>query len=269
MIALFVGRGWQHLYFDPPFRTLLWDESWMSGIIETIFNTSWEEFAKSPKADANIQSTVRGFGWFYLFLAALTIFIRKVPKWSHWLLVAGSISLIGLALLYMKNAFFSVGQFFEYSLQFLAPLFLLLFIHNRLSANRLALLMKIAIALTFTCHGLYAVGYYPRPVLFVQMTINVFGCSETMAHNFLDFVGYMDFIVSALIFLPGRIGRLALLYCVFWGLMTSVARIWGNYHPEFIAEILFAWTPEMLYRFPHFLVPLAAWLIYDTQVENH
>ena len=47
------------------------------------------------------------------------------------------------------------------------------------------LYLKIAIALTFSAHGLYAIGYYPQPGVFVDMLINILHFSETTAKDFL------------------------------------------------------------------------------------
>lgn len=211
--------------------------------------------------DDNIQNLIKGFGVFYIFLAVLSAIIKKVPKLLIWFLWLGSVALIILAMLYMKNAFFSIGQFFEYTLQFLTPIFLFVLVNRKMKLEHLLFIFKIAIALTFTCHGLYAVGFYPRPVLFVQMTMTTFGCSEAFAHQYLSAVGYLDFIVAVLIFLPKKWSYPALAYCVFWGLLTTFARIVGNFYPEFWMDSLSKWTPETLYRFPHFLIPLAAMMI--------
>ena len=260
-IGLFVGRGWQHLFWDAPFRTFLWDESLMSDFVNDWLSMSWEDYVRSPDMDDNIQNLIKSFGVFYIFLALLSIFIKKVPKVLSWFLWLGSAALILLALLYMKNAFFSIGQFFEYTLQFLTPVFLFILVNQKMKLEHLLLFFKIAIALTFTFHGLYAIGFYPRPVLFVQMTITTFGCSEAFAHQFLSLVGYLDFVVAVLIFLPKKWSKLALAYCVFWGFLTTFARIVGNFYPEFWMDSLSKWTPEALYRFPHFLIPLAALMI--------
>ncbi len=260
-VFLFLGRGWQHLFWDAPFRTFLWDENLMSGFVNNWLSMSWEEYVRSPEVDDGIQNLIKGFGIFYLLLAFFAFLIRKVPKILTWLLPLGSVALIFLALLYTKNAFFSVGQFFEYTLQFLTPVFLFILVNQKMELKKLLLIFKIAIALTFTCHGLYAVGYYPQPVLFVQMTMNTFGISETGAKNFLLTVGFLDFVVAVLIFLPKKWSYYALGYCVFWGFLTTFSRLVGNFYPEFWVESLSKWTPESLYRFPHFLIPLAAMVL--------
>lgn len=257
VIGVFVGRAWQHLLWDAPFRAVLWDEKLMSNFVTNWLSMSWEDYVRSESIDNSIQNIIKGFGWFYLFLAVLTVFIKKIPNYLRSFLWLGSLSLMLLAFIYMKSKFNVIGQFFEYSLQFSAPIFLLLFLTKNYAPEKLLPFLKAAISLTFLCHGLYAVGYYPRPMNFVQMTISTFGCSEEFAHTYLTVAAWFDFIVAILIWFKPKIALPALYYCVFWGFVTSAARIVGNFYPEFWMEILSKWTPEVLYRIPHFLVPLA------------
>jgi len=35
--CLLVGRAWQHLFWDAPFRAFLWDEHLLQGIVEGFF----------------------------------------------------------------------------------------------------------------------------------------------------------------------------------------------------------------------------------------
>ena len=83
-----------------------------------------------------------------------------------------------------------------------------------------------------------------------------------MAIQLLKGMGYLDFVVSVLIFFPPPIAKPALLYAIFWGLVTAVARIWSNLDMDFLIASLHQNLFECLYRFPHFLIPLAAWLWY-------
>jgi hypothetical protein len=54
-----------------------------------------------------------------------------------------------------------LASFSNIPFSFLLPLFFLYALTGRIKLTRLLLYMKIAIALTFTAHGLYAVGVYP------------------------------------------------------------------------------------------------------------
>ncbi len=260
--AVFLGRAWQHWFWDAPFRALLWEEHWMKGIVESWTNYTWETYITSPVIDEAIQSLIRAHGPFYLLLALIALFLPRLPRWSATLLLLGSASLLFLASLYAKEKFFSLGQFLEYSLQFSSPIFLYLYHSQKLSWSNLLPWMKLAIAATFICHGLYAVNYYPRPGYFVQMTMDITGLAEGGAIQFLLIAGIMDFLLAIALFLPfSKLLRIALLYATFWGLATSIARLWAHFYWEFAGESLHQWGFEVIYRLPHALIPLCLWWI--------
>ena len=256
-VAVFAGRAYQHLFWDAPYRELFWDPNYIQGLIEGLTSMTWEEYVTNPKGDRYFQRFVFIQGIFYSICTLVSLFIRKLPKWTRWLLVVGAVDLIFLALIYMKDKFYHFGQFFEYSLQFGTPLFLFYYLKNETLSNRLILWMKVAIALTFTCHGLYAIGYYPRPMSFMAMTQNILGLGSTGTDWFLNIAGLLDFVVSVGIFvLKGKAERVFLWYAVLWGALTSVARIIGNFYVDFPLESLHQWVFESIFRFPHFLIPL-------------
>ncbi len=260
-VFLFAGRAWQHLFWDAPFRALLWDESWMKGIVETLLKTNWEDYITDNKFDYKIQAAIRGFGWFYLICALLVLLALRLKKISEVFMFLGSLSLILLAGLYCKERFFSVGQFFEYSIQFSTPLILLMMVRNQRITPKMIYFLKIIIALTFICHGLYAVNYYPRPGRFMDMTINILGISESSAEYFLTIVGYLDFVIGIGVFLSFRYSKYILIYAIIWGFLTTFARIWANVYFEYFLETLHQWWYEAAYRVPHFLIPLVLYLI--------
>ena len=265
-VGVFLGRAWQHLFWDAPFRTLFWEEQWIRPLVEGLFNTSWDNYTTNPNIDHWIDNISKGFGLFYLLCALVALFAKQLPRYFWKLLLIGSAALILLALLYCKERFFSVGQFFEYSLQFLTPYFLYRLLKDGRIDIPLLWTMRIAIALTFTCHGLYAINYYPRPGLFVEMTMNILGVEEAGAHLFLWWAGVLDFVVSAMILLlPGRWLKLALGYAIIWGMATSIARIWANLYSDMLLESLSQWTFEVLYRVPHFLIPLAVFYYFSVR----
>lgn len=268
-VAVFTGRAWQHLYWDAPYRALFWDESWMRPLIEGVFQTPWLTYVTNPATDAAINNLVIGTGWFYLVCAVLAIWIEKLGRAGRWLMRLGGLSLIFLGLLYLKEKFFFLGQFFEYTLQWSSP-FLLAYLAKGGTINkRVVLVVKIAIALTFTCHGLYAVGYYPRPGHFTEMVMNITHLSEANAVTFLIVVGILDFVLSIGIFVPGRIALISLAYATFWGFGTTIARVWAHFYPQFWESILYQWLHESVMRFPHFLIPLALfiWLWKTTPIS--
>ncbi len=262
-VGLFLGRSWMHVMWDAPFRTIFWDENLLQSFIESNTAFTWNEYVTSPVVDQFIQNLIVGFGWFYLICAFASVGsykLRHKPRSIvavslQFILWLGAISLIILAALYCKEKFFSIGQFFEYSCQFLSPVFLIFLLRDSITRDRLIRLLKIAIALTFTCHGLYAIGFYPRPGLFVDMTINILHVNEANAVRFLNLAGILDFVISILIFVP-RFAKPALFYAVLWGSATAIARVAANFYWSNLEHTFGYWFWEMLYRLPHALVPV-------------
>lgn len=252
--AVFAGRAWQHLVWDAPYRTLLWDETLLKSIVESLSSMTWNEYVTSEMVDQRIQWFIKGIGILYALLAIMALFLKSNMKKAGILLLVGAMSLIFLALLYCKEKFFHVGQFFEYTAQFIVPILLYQVLYTKISIKQFALIVKISIALTFICHGLYAINYYPRPGNFVDMVINILHVSEPMAHTFLGIAGVLDFLVAIAIFLPA-ISRTALIYAFIWGLLTSLARVWANFQLDFVWQTLNQWTFESVYRLPHAGLP--------------
>lgn len=254
-VAVFLGRAWQHWFREVPYRTLLWDENWMRPLIEGIFGTPWETYVTT--SDAGIQIFIKSIGGLYLLCALAAIFIKRWEKIAIGLLTLGGFSLILLAALYCKEKFFHLGQFLEYTLQWSSPFFLIWLHKNQDITSKTMQLMKIAVALTFICHGLYAIGYYPRPAGFMEMTMSILPLNDGEAVRFLQIAGILDFVAGVLIFLPGRVGMGAITYCLIWGFLTTIARIWAHFYPDFLENLLMQWVHESVYRFPHFLIPMA------------
>jgi len=255
--AVFLGRAWQHWRWDAPYRALLWDEQRMSSLVGSLLNMDWETYISDFQVENNIQLGIKAIGFFYLFCALVALFIKKLPAIFKYVLVLGALNLIVLAILYCKERFFSIGQFFEYSLQFSSPLLLIYLLKKPTITNSLLMVVKIMIALTFTAHGLYALGFYPRPVHFMEMTMNILGVMEDRAIQFLNIAGILDFVISIGIFLPWKWSKYCLWYAVFWGAATTAARIWANFNWEWLDYVLVQWLHESVMRFPHFLIPLA------------
>lgn len=257
-VGVFLGRGWQHLYWDAPYRELLWDERWMKGIVEHVLGMSWQAYVSSPAVNAYIQAWIDGTGVFYLLCALAAAALPRLGKPARWMMYLGAGSLLLLSALYCKEKFFFIGQFFEYSLQFSSPVFLVLLSRqpDTQPNARLLLAIKIAVALTFTCHGLYAIGYYPRPGHFVYMTMSILGVGDAGAATFLQAAGLLDFLLSVLLFVPGRASLYAAGYAVFWGLATTMARPWAALYSSSLQQTMVQWVHEAVLRFPHFLVPL-------------
>lgn len=265
--CVFIGHAWEHLRWDPPYRTLFWDQAWLQGIVEGISNRSWMDYATSPAVDNFIQNFTLSVGWFYVLCAIASLVINKKDKSTYrickYILIAGSMGLVLLAFLYSKERFFEAGQFLEHAAQFTSPIFLLFILSFRLR-KKLVFFLKIVIALTFICHGLYATGYYPTPGNWVDMVLLTFNLSEQGAIQLLHFIGILDVIFSILIFVP-IYARAACLYLFFWGFVTAIARVWTNLYVDSSWLIAEQYLHEVIYRAPHFLLPLLLFIIKKTE----
>jgi hypothetical protein len=257
--CIFAGRAWQHLVWDAPFRTLLWDQEWMQHIIESITSMTWEEYTTSPLVDTYIQGAIKATGWFYAVCAMLSLFISRNMKRTGYVLIGGALSLSFLAFLDYKEKFYEAGMLLEHLVQVSAPLFLFAALFTKVQAKKLMVYAKAALALTFIGHGLYAWGYYPQPGPFIDMLINIMHFSESTARIILQVAAILDFAVAILIFIP-RAARPALLYCIAWGGLTATARIASGFDSNFIAQSLNQYTFEVMFRLSHALVPM--WVFY-------
>jgi hypothetical protein len=254
--SVFLGRAWQHLFWDAPFTELLWDQGWMESLVGYGGFASWDAYVRAVD-DRTVQHVTVGFGWFYLCCAVASLLLRRQSRWSRVWMWAGASGLACLALLYMKEHFFHVGQLFEYSLQVAAPLALGYAVVSENGLGRKSsLYLRMAISLTFICHGLYAVGYYPVPGSFMSMTIRILGMSKEGALQFLQVAGWLDFAVGVGVFLPPAFRRWVLWYAAGWGLATAMARIFGNMYWPDLAGSLHQWFFETVYRLPHGVLPL-------------
>lgn len=255
--CIFLGRVWQHWFWDIPVRELLWDERLMATPVKAILGMDWATYISSPTINNWMEGIVSAIGFFYLLCALSAVFVTKNRKWLGRFLLIGSVGLFLLAGLYWVEKFMRIGQWIEYSLQIATPVFLYWAIFK--PHQNLIWWMKVAIALTFIGHGLYALGYYPVPAHFVQMMIDGFGINETIALTFLQIVGILDLIVAFGIFIP-HLQTPSLVYCVIWGTMTAFARIVANFDLDVPLLSLHQWLYEVLYRLVHGGIPL--WILW-------
>ncbi len=255
-VSVLWGRAWQHWFWDVPFRSFFWDEALLRGFVENQMNWDWSAYATSPEMDAFFWKLSIGLGSFYFFAGVLALFIRRLPRWARFPLPLASFSLFLLALLYFKSKFYSIAELFEYALQIGSPIFLVIYTRIGTISDRFRRQIQFAISVTFIAHGLYAIGYYPRPGHFTAMVIEILGLSDEMANQFLLIAGILDFVAAVIIWFPGLFRVTGLAYCFTWGLATAVARIWANFYPSIWQESLFQYFHEFLYRVPHFMIPL-------------
>ena len=116
--------------------------------------------------------------------------------------------------------------------------------------------MKIAIAMTFAGHGLYAIGFHPVPGHFIDMTISILGVSESQARALILGAGILDLLAAASLFVPSLF-RPALVYAACWGFLTAAARPVSLYFLDGDTWNQAYWFVEALCRVPHFALPLA------------
>ena len=257
---VFLGRAYQHLFWDAPYRSFFWDQKLLEPIINFVFDTTWQSYVTNLNTDHAIQILTRSIGVLYLVCAIISILINEnSKKWMRNILIIGSVSLIFLALMITKDKFYHLIMFFEHTIQFGVPIALLYFLKYK-NTPILLFYLKVFIALAFICHGMYAIGvFYPLPGNFVTMTLNILPVQEEMAKNLLFVAGVLDFIIAIAIFIP-KLSRMALLYACFWGLLTAFARIVSGFHYDFSLSIMHQYLYLTIYRLPHGLIPLLVYL---------
>ncbi|MGB0896689.1 MAG: hypothetical protein ACPGU9_03870 [Flavobacteriaceae bacterium] len=255
-VFIFIGRGYQHLFWDAPFRSLLWDQKLLEPVITNVFNMTWNDYVTSLKIDSYIQQSIKLIGILYCICAVLVVLVHQHSKqWMKNIIYIGGVNLVCLSLLLTKDKFYHLAMFFEHSIQFGLPFLLLYFLKNR-NRFRLQLLLKVTIAVAFVCHGLYAIGtLYPIPANFVTMTLNILPVNEPTAKQLLVVMGVIDFVIAIGIFIP-KITKPFLIYAVFWGIATALARLISPLVYGFSVDILHQYLYLVVYRIPHGLAPL-------------
>ncbi|NJN78538.1 MAG: hypothetical protein HC803_09635 [Saprospiraceae bacterium] len=226
-ISVLLGRAWQHLFWDVPFRALMWDESLMTPVVK-MFGMSWQDYIMNLEIAYQQEFVMQVIGVFYLILIVFIFFVNAARKWIKPFLWLSSFFLFALSLLYWKENFYRIGQLIEYTIQWTIPIFLIFAIYKTQNTTQFRFWLKIAIALTFIGHGLYAFGYYPVPGKFVQMILDMLALNDGQATMLLKVMGVLDFVVAIGLFLP-FFWKISIWYCVLWGFATAFARIVTNF----------------------------------------
>jgi hypothetical protein len=262
------GRFYQFFFFGSPYRAFLWDESLLSPLV-TKFYDSWNAYAIDPVINHRIELLTKIVAVVFLITSIISLFwfrikSMRLKKSFVWM---SFIFFLFMALSMFKEKNYAWLPVFELSIQ-LCPLLLLTFWDNfeKLNTSFLVNFLKVAIALTFIPHGLFAMGVFPVPGHFVDMTISILKITEDNARIFLWVVGCLDVVGSILIFVSFRFSKIILYYFVFWGLVTAFARIYVGFIPELAGMTIHNSLFLTIYRLPHGLVPLAT--LYLIQI-NH
>ncbi|WP_037317858.1 hypothetical protein [Salegentibacter sp. Hel_I_6] len=269
-VCVFFGRAYEHIFFDAPFRSILWDEALLSPVVEVIFKTNWNDYVTDITLDNAIQTFIQALGIFYLVCGLIcTLINKKNFRIYQYFLVLGTGALILLAFLDAKSNFYHFSMFLEHAIQFGSPLALLLYFKTGYWKSWQIFTLKLIIAGTFLSHGLYAIGWpYPLPGNFVTMTMNILSISEDSAKSFLLIAGCLDLLVAVLIFIPVTL-KIALIYAAIWGFVTALSRIISGFTYELSPLIIHQYMYATIYRIPHGLFPLFTLLIIDQMPSNN
>lgn len=260
---IFIGRAYQFLFFGAPIRSLLWDESLMSPIIEGFFNISWYDYSTNLEVNYWIEFFTQFCG-VLIFITSLVIILGdafRSIKLSRILLKVSLVILVAYTLLLFKSKGYRILEIFEMFIQLSLPLALLLI--DKKGKVWITMFLKIAVALTFIAHGMYAMGIPFRPGHFIDMTIGITGFTENQSTYFLSIVGFLDVVAALLLFFSKTL-KVALFYILIWGTLTALARVVYGFNISFVLGSLHNSLYATIYRLPHGFIAAVIGLIFYT-----
>jgi hypothetical protein len=276
-----LSRTWQFVRWDPHLRNLFWNAGIFKPVTD-LLGIPWKSWVTSPLVNSGLDWTARTMGVFFAAAFVLTLISyrsfqagrQQNSKQERLLLLflKGSVGLTVFWAVLQVLGHLRIFQFPEYAAQIFLPLCLIWFLQDEQLSNRTVLWAKIAIALTFAGHALFALGIYPTPGKFVDMSIRGFGISESAATGILHLAGLLDLLVAVGIFLPfPKVLRYSLYWAFVWGLLTSLARVYSNWFWDNPLGSLDRWLFEAGIRSAHFILPLVLLLSLKERpaVEEH
>lgn len=251
-----IGRIWQHLIGAVPYREVLWHEPWMQSIVGSMHGISWEEFVHSRSAE-HLAQFVKWIGaciYLTIFIWLLTFKNKSLQLFDKVVLVIWFCWGCFYGFCIVKGSFYTIGSILESALQVIFPVLVYFWRLDRY--DHLVHWLKYGICFLFIGHGLYAMNYFPVPGDFVTMTTNILKVSEPAARMFLQIIGIIDILVALIILFIKKplLIKWSIFYLIFWSTATAFARLIGHWYPDFVQEVVKQWTPEVLVRFPHFLL---------------
>ena len=214
-------------------------------------------YAKTPEMDStfnffhNVGKLVLPLAFFILFLSE-----QKANKFNFVFILAGIVLYVDSLFAFTQNKYV-VEQIIEHALKFGLPI--IYGMRKAIEREHLNQFLKMLVAFTFIGHGLFALGIHFIPGGFIQMVQNVLGFNIETSRQFLHVIGALDLIFVILLFIP-KLDKVAVFYMIFWGLLTSMARVVGYFGNVPIEEFLKIYCFEMLWRWPHFLIPFYLFL---------
>jgi hypothetical protein len=233
------------------------------GPVARWFGLSWSDYLTGPASDASIRKIIIGLGILLGFcgLGTLLIPLKKIP--INALIILGSMVLLFQSVLIAIEHFGYLSHFIEHTAQWATPLITLYVIYNNKIDKRIQFIAKVVLALTFTGHGLLALGIYPTPPHFIEMVMNILNINQQQSIILLRIAGVLDILIAIGIFFPKTV-LLCLGYAVFWGFATSIARVWAHVD-IYDLQGLETWLHESIYRLVHGLLPLFLFFVNDKQ----
>lgn len=256
VFLIFIGRAYQFMFFGAPFRAILWDESFMSPIVENLTNYNWFEYATSLEVNYWIEFFSKLCGFLFLVGAITALFWEKINaiRLKKTIIYIGIGILFFLALCIAKDKNYDVLQIFELFIQISIPIALLIVKKvEDVNIIKIKNILKLALSVTFIAHGLFALGIIYYPANFVDMTIGILGVTESQAKVFLTVAGLLDVIIAVLIYFP-KTTKIALYYALIWGLLTALARVIFGFNKTFMLDSIHDSLYGTLFRLPHGLV---------------
>lgn len=246
---------------EPPYQAFLWDQQMMGWMVKITTGLEWRDFLMNPLASELITVVTRTMTGLLMLGLVSAFLISKKRPWARVGLYLASVVLLFQSFCSFLNVGYQLPMLLEHTLRIAAPWFLAVAVLKGVTIP-LKRAMLFAIGLTFSSHGLYAMGLgVPVPGHFIDMVMESLGVSQGTATTMLLIAGILDQVmVVGIIFLATR--KISLLYGVFWGFVTALARITSYVRFDVLFGMsLMAYFPEFLVRVPHFLIPLVVWQV--------
>lgn len=172
---------------------------------------------------------------------------RLAPKFRFLPLAFFTVFIVWISLHSFKSSGYLPEQLIEHGIFIGLPLYLVYILKLHKTVNDTFL--KLLIALTFTGHGIYALGVHYVPNNFIAMTTTILGLDYSSAYLFLKVAGSIDLVVAVLLFFSPS--KLVIYYILFWGLTTALARLVYGFHVSENSIELLYWFGAMVFRLPH------------------
>lgn len=250
----FTGWAWQHIYWDVPYREILWNPEFFGGVVES-WGVDWQHYVGNESTDGIIQLFIKQLGYLFIGFGIMALTVKKDSLGQIFGLLAGMFFLCLIAYCQYLDKMKYPAQFIEYGGQFLCPLILILALKFGIKHKATISVAVLAFVMIFFGHGLFALGVYPTPANFYEMTMNVLHVSEQGAEFIIRSAGFMDLLVCAALVVP-MFRKPALIYATIWGFLTALARPWSGMSLNYEWWGADQYFHLFMLRFPHFLIPM-------------